>query len=329
MSTVIECLEFQKSGMTSKEWDDYIRNAYNGTLFQLQRFLKYHQEKQINDCSLVCRKKEKILALLPAAIKEEQGEKIFSSHFGASWGGIVSSTPLNFEDAEAVSNEILSVAKRMGCQRIEITFPPSIYHKTLTDNIHFILLQKGFSYLKRELTNVISLQDKDDLTSHLDRSVRWGANKSQKMEIEIKRDSNDWQSFYELLRASLQDKRTKPTHSVEELLLLKKIFPGEIELWTAHKGEELVGGLCNWQVQPGIWLIFYSAYLAEMSSFRILNRLYTECLREYQQIGNRYVDFGTSSINMQVNRGLISFKEQFSAWGIFRDTLVFDLKSGK
>ena len=39
----------------------------------------------------------------------------------------------------------------------------------------------------------------------------------------------------------------------------------------------------------------------------------------------QYLDFGTSTLNMEPNWGLIKFKENFGALGFFRDTLIKEL----
>ena len=326
---MIDCLTFQKSGLTEEEWDNYILKGDNGTLFHKKSFLGYHLRKEIKDASLVFRKKGKIIALLPGAIQESKKGKIYSSHYGASWGGLVYQNPLNFADCKEICLSLLSFSEKMGYHGIEITLPPTIYQRTSSDYIPFMFLQHGFRYKKRELTNIICFNNDIKIPDSFDRSVRWGAGKSKRMEIKIIKDSDDYSSFYELMEKSLEDKATTPTHSLEELLNLKKLFPKDIILWTAHKDNQLVGGMCNWQVQPGIWLIFYSAYLSGLSSYRILNRLYYEGITEYYNTGCRYVDFGTSSINMQVNEGLIAFKEQFLAYGVFRDTLIYDIPANR
>jgi len=318
-------MTFQNSGLTEAEWDDFVVKSDNGTLFHKRTFISYHMEKSFTDASLVFLKKERILALFPATVIQRDNKRIFSSHAGASWGGLVYHKPLSFRDTKRIIKAILTEAKKLECQRIEITLQPRIYQSIPTEYFSFILLQQGFSYQRRELNSVIRLDLIDDLLWSISKSAREEVAKSERRGIEIQKHSNHWEAFYSMLSEFLQKKKRRPTHSYEELMLLRERFADNIELWTAHKDGLLVGGRCNWQVKPGIWLFFYCAYLPEERSSGILTRLYYECIKDYHQAGARYIDLGTSSINMNPNEGLLANKEHFLAYGIFRDTLTYDL----
>ena len=46
-------------------WDNFIKNSNNGTIFQKRKFLNYHLNRKFNDCSLIFKKNNKIIALFP------------------------------------------------------------------------------------------------------------------------------------------------------------------------------------------------------------------------------------------------------------------------
>jgi|SRR5690554_283307 len=320
-----EYFRFQNSGLSEADWDDFVEKSDNGTLFHKKAFLNYHQEKNFNDASLVFLKKERILALFPATIIQRDGIRIFSSHPGASWGGPVYHSPLSYQDTKRISEAIIREAKKLDCLRIEITLQPRIYQTIPSEYFSFILLNRGFVYQRRELNSVIRLDLIDDLLWSINKSAREEVSKSERRGIEIRKKSDDWEAFYAILTGFLEKKKRKPTHSLEELMLLKDRFADDIDLWSAYKDGRLVGGRCNWQVKPGIWLFFYCAYLPEERSSGILTRLYYECINDYHKKGACYIDLGTSSINMKANEGLLANKEHFLAYGIFRDTLDYEL----
>lgn len=326
---MIECISFKESGMSEKEWDNYVMSSDNGTLFQRQSFLSYHLDNTFSDASLVFRKKKRIIALFPATVVELDGERILSSHRGASWGGFVYKNPLVYKDVTSIVDCIIEFARQKQCNGIEIRLSPYIYQTVPSDYLPFVMQQKGFRYQRRELNSVIRLELIDNVLKSFKKSAREEIAKSKRYGIEVYSNKEDWASFYRMLSTFLASKNRRPTHSYDELILLKDRFPDDIDLWTAYQGETLVGGRCNWQVQPGIRLFFYCAYHPDFAASGIFTRLHYECIKSYKESACRYVDFGTSSANMVVNEGLIANKEHFAAYGIFRDTLIYNLNGEK
>ncbi len=321
----IICLKLSDSEIRAQDWDDYVFNSDNGTIFQTQRFLSYHQKDKFPDHSLVFMKKDRIVALMPATLSLQGGERILSSHSGSSWGGLVWQNPLKYEEALEVSNLITDYAVQNDFTGVEIKLSPLVYQKTPDDSLVFCLLTNGYRYSNRELTSVITFNEAPYQKS-VDYSVRKAVNKSIKLGVKVEENSEDWTGFHQLLSQNLAAKGAKPTHTLAELVKLKELFPDKINLWNAYLEGELVGGICNWEVKSGYWLIFYSCYQQEYISHRILNRLFFEFCDYCHRQNSKHLDFGTSSINMNVNEGLIKFKELYTAYGVFRDTLFLNFK---
>jgi len=263
---------------------------------------------------------------MPATISLQSGNRILSSHSGSSWGGLVWQNPLKYEEALEISNLIRDYADQNDCMGVEIKLSPLVYQNSPNDSLTFCLLKAGFSYCNRELTSIITFKETPYLQS-VDYSVRKGVNKSIRLGVTVEENSQDWDNFYRLLSQNLAAKSAKPTHTFAELIKLKELFPDKINLWNAYLKGELVGGICNWEVKPRYWLIFYSCYEQKYISYRILNRLFFEFCDYCHSKRCKHLDFGTSSIKMNVNEGLINFKELYTAYGVFRDTLYLELKS--
>ena len=72
-------------------WDSFItEKSCNGTFLQSRRFLNYHPEGRFADTSyLVFNDKQHLVAVCPACEIIEDGKKIFYSHSGSTYGGIV------------------------------------------------------------------------------------------------------------------------------------------------------------------------------------------------------------------------------------------------
>ena len=83
------------------EWNSFVLISNNGTLFHNQQFISYHIEREFIDCSLMIYNDNKLIALFPAAMKDNS--TVFS-HPGASHGGLVIKNNLSFS---VINNIIL------------------------------------------------------------------------------------------------------------------------------------------------------------------------------------------------------------------------------
>lgn len=310
--------------MTDRQWDSYTEQAINGTIFHQKRFFGYHKKGKFADISLLFKKRDKIIALASFAAYQENGKKILHSHPGASWSGFVYKEQLRCRAAEEICKLTIEYAEKQNYDEIRITLPPAIYQNCHNDNLAFAMLNAGFQYSKRELTSAADLFCEK---TGIDRSVRKNVNTALSGGLRVVSGDQDIVRFHQLLKYNLAEKGTEPTHSLQELTLLKKLYPHQIELRSAYKDDDYAGGMCNWEVKKRIWLVFYCCYKKEYVPLRVLNLLFKDTLERYRHKGARFIDFGTSSLNMKVNHGLMKFKENYGAYSVFRDTLVKKLKT--
>lgn len=74
-----------------KKWDDFVmEKSINGTFLQTRRFLNYHpKDRFVDESIIIYNKKNNIAAVCPACLIEEDGKRIFFSHKGTTFGGII------------------------------------------------------------------------------------------------------------------------------------------------------------------------------------------------------------------------------------------------
>ncbi len=154
---MLELLPFTKTKTPDEEWDNFVDSSDNGTIFHKRLFLSYHPKGRFHDVSLVFKKNDQPFAVYPAAVIERDGKKIFVSHAGASYGGFVYKSNLNFREAFDLVESIVGYAKELNCDRIQLTPPPMIYQSKYSNYIDFALVKNGFNYLKRDVSSVIQL----------------------------------------------------------------------------------------------------------------------------------------------------------------------------
>ena len=75
----------------AERWDRFItEGSKNGTFLQTRRFLCYHPADRFQDTSLmIAAENHELLAVIPAARSEADGELRFRAHPGSTFGGIV------------------------------------------------------------------------------------------------------------------------------------------------------------------------------------------------------------------------------------------------
>lgn len=323
---MIEYIPLKKANVSQHEWDEFVDSSDNGTIFHTRKFLSYHPDDRFKDASLVFKRKNNLFSVFPAAIIEREGKKILSSHGGASYGSFAYRSDLNFQDAHELVDCLLDYAKKLKVDRVQLTPPPIIYQSKLSNYIDFALVRNGFGYLKREVSSVVQLDvEKDNLIYTYRPEARTALKKAQKEGVQIV-ETERFEEYYEILKKNLKMRHgVTPTHTLDELLRLKYMFPSKIRLWGAFLDDKLIAGVCNFSANSKVVLAFYISHDEAYQEYRAVNLLFYEIMKRYQDEGFKYLDFGIFTVNMDPNWGLARFKENFGSRGIFRDYFYKDL----
>ena len=306
----------------SSAWDNFVSSANNGTLFHTRRFLNYHHEGRFNDHSLEFYKKGKLVGVFPAALIETGNKRQLVSHPGASVGSFVVPEDLAFADALEMVEQLVDYSKRENLDGIKLTQPPTIYSKRLSHYIDFALQKNGFLYSKREISSILFLEKSiDENLSKFKSTHRTAARKAEKSGVVVK-ETDDFASFYEILKKNLSIRHdVKPTHSLDELLHLKELFPDKINLFGAYIEGEIVAGVVNFIATENVVLAFYISHNEDFQEVRPINLLFYKIFEWAIQKKYNVFDFGIFTVNEEPNMGLARFKENFGASGQFRDTM--------
>jgi hypothetical protein len=322
------CVDVERYQLDDRSrWEKFVALAENGTIFHRQRFLSYHPADRFQSHHLFFRKKNRLLALLPAVVREQDGCRTLISHAGASYGGFVLRPRLGIRECHLLVEALLRYAENQGFDRLVLTPPPVFYSVSLSNAIDFCLIKNGFSYLKRELTSAVPLPaEGQEIFTSFKSEARTATRKAVKLGVTIE-ESDDYAAFYEILRQNLRMRHdVAPTHTLEEILQLKKLFPDEIRLFCAHRDGRPLAGVVLFVCNPQVILAFYISHRDEFQKYRPVNLLFHHIMNWGCQRDYRYLDFGTFTLDMEPNWGLGKFKETFGARGIFRDTYVLDMK---
>ena len=301
------------------EWDQFINASNNGTMFQKQRFINYHIDRKFVDNSLIIKNNNNIVAVLPAAIKNN----ILYSHPGSSYGGLVLAKKTEFSVINDIIQELDNYCKNKKLKSIFLINSPSIYHKEVDDSLDYLLQWNHFRKKEIYISHAVNINETVSVLDLLKKRKRRYLNNDDGLNALEFKESNEFDLFYDILLKSKEKFKTKPTHSLEELYQLKKIFPEQIKLLLTMKKDSVVGGSLMFFANKKISLIFYNTILEELRNSQISMLQLYKCMEISKQLGYQMVDFGVSHTPeandpMAPKLSLIHFKEQFNARGVLR-----------
>ncbi len=305
-----------------KLWDNYVLKSNNGTIFHQRRFLNYHPSGRFKDHSIIVEKKQKLFSLFPAAEKNINNQKYLISHPGSSIGSFVVPESLSILDALDMAKKLVDYAKSLNFDIIQITLPPNLYQKRLSNYMDFAFFKYNFIYKNRDITSILFLEKSIEKNIIKFRpSHRRGVNIAKKKGVVIT-ESKQFNKYYKILKKNLSKRHgVNPTHTLKELENIKSIFKDKIKLFAAFVDDKMIAGVINFIVNEHVVLAFYISHDEAYNEYRPLNLLFYEIFSWAIKHDYKIYDFGTFTVNQEPNIGLGRFKENFGASGIFRDTL--------
>lgn len=318
----IELQRFQTN--LTPDWDSFVSDSANGTLFHLRRFLNYHAPDRFVDYSWILKAKNHIIGVFPAVLQSTAQGNSFLSHPGASFGGIIYRKDMGIRQAHDMIHLLIDYFRQENIANIRITIPPVWYDVQLNQYIEFALLSEGFNYEKQELSSIVPLNSlPENIESTFSDTTRRAIRKAIKNGVTIEW-SNNIREYYSILKDNLSLRHNvKPTHTLSELIQLQELFPDKILLLAAFYKRKMIGGIVPFICNSRVVLAFYISHTMEFQHLRAVDFLMASFIGWAREKGFHYVDFGTFTLNMEPNWGLGKFKEKFSARGAFRSTLIF------
>ena len=227
------------------EWDEFIENSVNGTFLQCRKFLNYHGDRFV-DCSLMLYREEELVCVCPACVINENGTKIFWSHKGSTFGGLVlAAAEYKAEKVIELIKSLKSYLDEQNYAEVYLKITGHLFSVKEPDLLEYCLWHEGFENLT-EISTYVDLADcTDDLAANFNRTLRryrnrWldaGAEFSELKTIE------EISAFYQLLEDNLGKHGASPIHTLDELIDLKfNRFPDEMVFYGTFLDNEMVAG---------------------------------------------------------------------------------------
>jgi len=294
------------------QWDNFVSESKNGTFLFFRDYMDYHQDRFDDNSLLIFDDKEKLLALLPANKKEDT----LSSHGGLTYGGFVADERMKTETMLEIFRQTLDYLRENNFAALIYKLVPHIYHRAPAEEDLYALFRSNATLIRRDVSSAIDLSRK---LGYQERRIR-AVKKALRNDV-VCRLSSDYASFWRMLEENLTSSHNaKPVHSLAEMEKLQHSFPGNIKLFAAFSGDEMLAGTLVYETGR----VAHAQYIASSNTGRaiggldllfhfLLAEIYTE---------KPFFDFGISTENQGnfLNVGLIEFKQGFGARAIVYDT---------
>jgi hypothetical protein len=310
-----------------QEWEDFVANSNNGTMFHTQTFLDYHPAGKFNFFHLMIRKDGKLIGVLPGGFPEKD---VFWSPVGASYGSIVTKD-IHFSTALDIVDGLIEYGKEQNWKEMFLIPPPIIYNEHYNQHIEYAFLYRKFDFELHYISHAIDLKHGENYLQHFDKTARKTIRKIRregKIRIE---DSNDYESFNRILLDNKARHDVKPTHSLEDMLKIAELMPDKVKLMLVYYEDKPIAGSWLFLTNSQVVLCFYNMLLYEYEYLKPIYLIMDETVRWSIENGYKWVDIGVSQDTkaedpMTPSLNLIKFKERFDSRGVLRTTFHYQFR---
>ncbi len=301
------------------EWDMFIQEkSVNGTMLQTRKFLSYHPKERFKDCSVVVKMKGTIVAVCPACELTEDGKKVFMSHGGSTYGGLIVSLGVcKIEKMDQLIKAVEHFLLDAGFSKIIYKQTPDLLSESKNDLLYFCLQYEGYEE-QQELNLYIDFEKySEQIIKNFYKGRRSCVKScmSRGMELKELQSKEEFGKFHQILKENLKKHGKSPVHTVEELLLLKAILKDEIEFWYVEfEGRMAAGAMvfCFHKVK-----CMHTHYLAadlQLDEYSPMSFLYYSMIDHAMHQGYRKVSWGIATDHDgNVNWNLSKTKESYGS----------------
>ncbi len=296
-------------------WDLFVAESKNGTFMLKRNYMDYHSDRFI-DYSLVIYEGNSLVALLPASLHEEQ----LRSHGGLTYGGLIVNRKMTAQLNLLVFESIVNYLKASGIKSLLYKRVPTIYYDYPADEDLYSLFRIGANLVRRDISTAVYLPDKIRFSERRRRNIK----KAIKSSLTFS-ESTDFKTYIDLLAAVLKRHDTKPVHTAEEIEKLAQAFPGEIKLYAAFHGDNMIAGSLLY-ITPQVVHAQYIANSDEGKNIGALDFIFDKLINEIYA-DRKYFDFGISTEDdgKYLNEGLVGQKQEFGGRGVSYDHYLINI----
>lgn len=305
-----------------KIWDDFVmERSVNGTFLQTRRFLNYHPAGRFNDNScLIFDDKKHLIAVSPACTKMDNGEKVYYSHAGSTYGGVLIDqkwfkTGKVIEVIQALEEHL----KGEGYNQIILKQTPSIFASENVDLFQYCFFYLGYRCYN-ELNLYVDFEDySEEILAEFSQGKRTDVHNCQKRGLYTKKltSFSEISELHDLLQKTLLKYNLAPIHTTKELYDFQaERLHDECECFGVFEKDRMIAASMMFYFKRAE--VAHTQYLCADPEYRQLSPMsymYYAMLVEMRRKGYKKVSWGTGTENMglYLNEGLVKSKEYYGS----------------
>ena len=297
------------------EWNKFVDGSKNGTFLFNRGYMDYHSDRFKDHSLMFYNDRNRLVALLPA---NESG-RTYYSHQGLTYGGYVLAPDIHGEEVIEIFELTLNYLRAKGFKEYYYKQIPSPYHLIPSQEEDYALWKNNAELIACGLSSSIRIDGRVPQTNNVSRKkIRYDWRKLSRNGYNVVHDA-DINSFWPILEKNLRERHNvSPTHSLEEILMLKEHFPKNIVCYVAtnNRNEPESGAILYLSSQ-----VVHVQYMSPSENGRntgALDYLINELVDYYSSLnGFQYFDFGisTEQNGSVLNEGLLKQKERMGGRG--------------
>lgn len=286
------------------EWDKFINESRNGHFILLRDFMEYHSDRFYDHSLMFYDDKRKLLGVIPSNLSED----ILYAHQGLTFSGLIIDEKVTTPQVLSVFNSMINHCKNNGIRKVVYKRIPDLYCAVPAQDDLYALFINNAKLIRRDVNSVVYLTEKYSYS----KGRKWSVNKAKKEQIEVV-ESEDYDAFWDILKKVLSRHDAIPTHTVNEIVHLRKKLPDNIKLFLAKKDNSILAGTVLFINKD----VVHTQYMASTDVGRetgaldfLIHHLMTD---EYSKM--KYFNFGisTEESGKVLNEGLLAQKNGFGA----------------
>ena len=304
-------------------WDALVAASINGPFLFQRSFLEYHQDR-FQDHSWLVWQGATLRAIFVAGVARDTPEPTsLVAHPGLAYGGLVTAALPKYTEMATWLELLREAWRAAGFRQLVLKPVPRVFCRQSSEALLFWLHQQGAQLAAREINSVVNLTQPFRIGTwrrgNLRKARRHGV-------VVTSGTTSDYADFWDLLAHNLlQSHSHRPVHTLAEISRLRDQHPGHLELWIARFETEIVGGVLLFQdARQGFVHTQYIAGSPRGKQVGAVDAVLAHLLT-VKKGGFQRLSFGISSVQGEVNTGLLTQKEGFGATAETVDTYVLSV----
>jgi hypothetical protein len=301
-----------------ERWDDLVGRSRNGTFMHRRGFLETVAQGMA-DRSLLVVRGGRLVGVLPAA-EHPSDPRILESH-PRSGGGLVQDPTLSMPALLAAFTAVAEHCYHEGFDTLRYKGLPVAYHRQPSQADTYALFRLGAAIARCELASFVDTGGPRDVARHRRRHLR----RAQRAGLEVLEDASHLREFWTVLEDRLAGShQATPQHRLEEVMMLRQLFPEHVSCVVARDTGRVVAGAVVFRTGQ----VDQTPYLAANErgyDVSALDLVVEHVVADASRRGVRFVSLGPTTTHggRHLNEGLHRYKAEFGAGDVVH--LTYDL----